>query len=305
MESILSLFIVTALIAAAGAQTDASMPKMVEVGKAVAESRPAELTRANADFEKALKEVSLTPSPSIRAEVKALQSASIKLLTNLGDGKFSKNSGEAKAVAIAVKSTLDKLDYLIVENYQEQIGVANIIPPPGTSNAAAGMPPHAITDPKLRQQYEDAIENERAKQEKNAQQRELRTTRKLILMNVVALESWRSATGLSKEGLIETFTSEGKSRELLRDIITTRYLPIKKIQSNDQHASISPKCATKSHAAILTKTASNAATCIRATAPMPTYPSEKTAPANTSVVRKATQAHARKKTNENSLRSGD
>jgi hypothetical protein len=219
MKSIFSLLIVAALTGGANAETDAPVPKMIEIGKAVAESKPAELTRTSADFEKALKEEPLSPSPNIRAEIKAVQDASTRLLANLGEGKFTKYSGEAKAVATAVKSTLDKLDSLIEENYQEQPGVASVSPPASTLNAAAGMNPHAITDPKLRQQYQEAIEKEKTKQEKNAQQRELRTARKLVLMNVAALDSWRSAAGLSKEGLIETFSNEGKSRALLREMV--------------------------------------------------------------------------------------
>jgi len=219
MKSIFNLIIFAALAGGAVADTTAPLPKVVEVGKAVAESKPAELTRTSTDFEKALNEAPLSPSPNIRAELKAVQDASARLLANLGEGKFTKDSGEAKAVATAVKTTLDKLDSLIEENYQEQPGVANVSPPPGTPNAAAGMNPHAITDPKLRQQYQEAIKKERAKQEKNAQQRELRITRKLVLMNVAALDSWRSSAGLSMEGLIETFSNEGRSRQLLREMV--------------------------------------------------------------------------------------
>jgi hypothetical protein len=219
MKSICKFIVVAALTGGAGAETDVPLPKMVEVGKAVAESRPAALARTSADFERALKEALFSPSPSIRAELKAVQNASTKLLANLGEGKFQKDSDEAKAVATAVKSTLDKLDSLIEENYQEQPGVANVSPPPGVPNAAAGMNPHAITDPKLRQQYQDAIEKESTKQKKNAQQRELRITRRLVLMNIAALDSWRSSAGLSKEELVVMFSNEDKSRKLLSEMV--------------------------------------------------------------------------------------
>ncbi len=219
MKSIFNLIVIAAISGVAGAETDTPLPKMVEVGKAVAESKPAELTRSSIDFEKALKEASLVPSPSIHAEVKAVHDASVRLLANLRDGMFSKESGEAKAVSTAVKSTLDKLDFLIEENYQWQHGRANISPPPGTPNAAAGMNPEAIRDPKLRQQYLETIKEEKVKQEKNVQQEGLKRTRKLILMNVAALESWRSSVGVSKEGLIETFSNEGESRKLLREMV--------------------------------------------------------------------------------------
>lgn len=222
MKSILNLIIIVSLIGGVGAEKDADSPKMIEIGKAVSESKPAELTRASADFEKAINQAPLSPSPSIRAEVVAVRDASSKLITNLREGKFKKDSDEAKNVASAVKSTLDKLDLLIEDNYQWQHGKANISPPPGTPNAAAGMNPQAIDDPKLRQQYLDAIEEEKAKQEKNVQQEVMKASRKLILMNVTTLDSWRSAVGLSREELIETFTNVGKSRELLREMVAPK-----------------------------------------------------------------------------------
>jgi len=219
MKSIYNLIIVAAMTGVASAEADTPLSKMVEAGKTVAESKPVELTRTSTDFEKALKEASLTPSPNIRTEVKAVEDASVRLLANLREGKFSKDSGETKAVSAAVKSTLDKLDSLIEENYQWQHGRANISPPSGTPNAAAGMNPEAIRDPKLRQQYLETIEKEKVKQEKNVQQEGLKRTRKLIVMNVAALDSWRAAAGVSKEEFIETFSNEGKSRELLREMV--------------------------------------------------------------------------------------
>lgn len=219
MNSIFNLIIIATLTGWAGAQTDAPMSKVVEVGKIVAESKPADLMRTSADFEKALKEAPLAPSPSIFAEVVAVRDASSRLLANLGEGKFQKDSAGAKAVSTAIKATLDKLDSLIDENFKQTPGVANISPPPGVPNAAAGMNPGAIQDPKSRQQYLDAFESERKKQQKNTQQLELNRARKQILMHVAALDSWRAAAGLTKEGLIDTFSNEGKSRELLRKMV--------------------------------------------------------------------------------------
>ncbi len=225
MKTIFNLIMLATLMGGAGAEVGAPPPNMVEVGKAVAESEPADLARISAEFEKALKQATLSPSSSIRVEVKAVQDATTKLLTDLGEGKFQKDSGEAKAVSASVKSALDKLDSLIDENYQWQHGVANISPPPETPNAASGMNPQAIRDPKLRQQYLNAIENEKSKQEKNVQQESLKSARKLILLYVAALDSWRSAAGLSKDDLIGKFTDEGKSRELLHNLIMPEVKP--------------------------------------------------------------------------------
>ena len=219
MKTIIYLIAVAALTGAAHADAEAPLPKMVEIGKTVATSKPSELARTSADFEKAVKDSSLAPSPSIRVEVIAVRDAASRLINLLGEGKFQKDSAEAKAVANAVKSTLDKLDSLIDENFKYYPALANISPPPGTPNAAAGMNPDAIRDPKLRQQYLDSFEDQRKKQEKNKQQRESVSAREQILKRVAALDSWRVAAGLSKEEFIETFTNKGKSRELLREMV--------------------------------------------------------------------------------------
>ncbi len=225
MKTIFSAIALLALIQGASAEAEVPLPNMVEVQRQIAKSKPADLSRVSVDFESAMKQADLSPSPNIRAETKAVQDASMKLLVGLGEGKFTKDAGETKAVSAAIRTTLNKLDSLIEENYQEQLGVANVSPPPGTPNAAAGMHPHAISDPKLRQQYLDAIENEKAKQEKNAQQREMKTARKLILMQIAALDPWRSTAGLSKDDLIGQFTGDGKSRELLRKLVIPEVKP--------------------------------------------------------------------------------
>ena len=217
MKTIINFIAAAALTVEAHADAEAPQPKMVEIGKTVAASKPADLVRTSADFETALKESSLAPSPSIRVEVLSVRDASSRLLAYLGEGKFQKDAAETKAVANAVKSTLDKFDSLIVKDFQYYPALANISPPPGTPNAAAGMSPDAIRDPKLRQQYLDAFEDQRKKQEKNKQQRESVSAREQILKRVAALDSWRVAAGLSKEEFIETFTNKGKSRELLRE----------------------------------------------------------------------------------------
>jgi hypothetical protein len=217
MKMLINLIALALLTGVAQADKEAPLPKMVEVGKLVAASKPDDLARASADFEKALKESSFAPSPSIYAEIAAVRDASSRLLANLGETKFQKNSAEANAVANAVKCTLDKLDSLIDENFKQYPGIANISPPPGTPNAAAGMSPDAILDPKLRQQYLDAFEDQRKKQEKNTQQRELKSTRDQILRYVAALDLWREAAGLSRAELVDKFSNEGKSRELLRE----------------------------------------------------------------------------------------
>lgn len=216
MKPISSFIVIALLTGGACAEPQGPPPKITEAERALAESKPAELARASSDFEKAVKQADLSPSPNIRADAKAVQDGSTKLLSAIGERKFGKDVEETRAISVTIKTTLNKLDSLIEEDYQWQHGTANISPPAGTPNAAAGMNPDAIQDPKLKQQYLDSIHKEKVKQEKNVQQESLKTARKLILMHIAALDSWREAAGLSKEGLIEQFTEEGKSRELLR-----------------------------------------------------------------------------------------
>ena len=166
------------------------------------------------DFGSQVQQVDLSPARDVRFAISAVKDVATKLLTDLREGKFAKDSPEANAVPSAIRATLDKLDSVIEEDYKPQIGTANIAPPPGTPNAAAGMSPDAISDPELKRQYLESFANEEKKQWKNHQQSEARTARKVILMHVSSLDAF------GKGELIERFTNEGKSRELLREMIS-------------------------------------------------------------------------------------
>lgn len=199
-----------------GAWAAEAPSKIIEVQKEVEKNGKQALARVGGEFEAAVKLADLSPSTEVRANVKAVRETSSKLLSDLNDGKFGHSSVEAKAVSSAIRAALGKLDSVIEEDYEEQPGIANVSPPAGTPNAAPGMSPDAISDPKLREQYLTAIESEKKKQQKNVQQREAKAARKLILMQVSSLGGFR------KEELISQFTSEGKSRELLAAKISNR-----------------------------------------------------------------------------------
>lgn len=166
------------------------------------------------DFGSQIEQADLSPARDIRFTISAVKDSALKLLTDLREGKFAKDSPEAKAVPETLRFTLDKLDSVIEEDYKQQMGTANIAPPPGTPNAAAGMSPDAISDPELKRQYLESFANEAKKQWKNHQQQEARTARKAILMHVSSMDAF------GKDELIERFTNEGKSRELLRKMIS-------------------------------------------------------------------------------------
>ncbi len=166
------------------------------------------------DFGNQVQQIDLSPARDIRFTLSAVKDVATKLLTDLREGEFAKGSPEANAVPSAIRATLDKLDSVIEEEYKPQMGTANIAPPPGTPNAAAGMSPDAISDPELRRQYLESFANEEKKQWKNHQQSDARTARKVILMQVSSLDAF------GKEERIERFTNEGKSRELLREMMS-------------------------------------------------------------------------------------
>ncbi|BCU77914.1 hypothetical protein [Luteolibacter sp. LG18] len=188
-----------------------------EVPKPAAPVAPADLARAAAEFEAAVKQADFSPSPTLDKRTRASEQDALRLLMALREGKVAADSAEAKAVAAAIRTALAKLDAAVVENYQWQPVMANVAPPAGTPNAAAGMSPMAIDDPGLRRKYLEAIAENQAKSERNQQQSSMTGIRGSLVLHVSGLEPWASAAGLSKEELATRFTAEGKSRELLRE----------------------------------------------------------------------------------------
>jgi len=166
------------------------------------------------DFENRIRQIDLSPSADVRPAFAPLRNSATKELAGLLQKKVGKDSPEAIAVSGRVRATLDKLDSVIEEDYKEQPGSANVFPPHGTPNAAAGMSPDAISDPELKRQYLATIENEKKKQWKNSQQHEARLARREILRRISSLDAFQ------KDELINLFTNEGKSRELLRKMIS-------------------------------------------------------------------------------------
>lgn len=172
------------------------------------------------EFQSLIPGVDLSPSEGLPAKAKYLQNLCSILLGELWRKGNSTTEAEQNAVANAIKPLLTKLDGLIDENYQAQPVSANVKPPPGTPNAAAGMNPDAIADPKLRQRYLDAIEQEGQKNLKNCQQQELRGTRQSNIITLAGLPGG----GISPKTVLEKFTAAGESRKELEK----RFFPDKK-----------------------------------------------------------------------------
>lgn len=93
--------------------------------------------------------------------------------------------------------------------------MANIAPPLGIPNAAAGMNPDAISDPQLRKQYLEKIASENAKQIENRQQSELRRARASLLLLAAGLVSADGKTGWSRADLMIHFAKDEESKAIL------------------------------------------------------------------------------------------
>ena len=124
-------------------------------------------------------------------------------------------SGQNLQVLAAVEAFLGKVSDSIDPNWQFQPVSANITPPAGVPNAAAGMNPDAINDPQKRQAYLDGIAAEQSKQLKNSQQTELRNARDGVLSLVTGLMVPEGKNGWTIEELYKHFAKDDQSRAIL------------------------------------------------------------------------------------------
>lgn len=180
---------------------------------------PIDTQKVADDFKKIVDQTNFSPSADIPKKTRLIKEVADRLIREIWKNQLPPQSGQTIVIASSIKSLLDKIDASIEENYQFQLGTANVSPPPGIPNASAGMDPDAIDDVRLKRIYLDSIANEGRKQLKNAQQIELNSLKNTLLFCISSLDGWRSESGLSKKQLIEQFTNKGKSREALQQIV--------------------------------------------------------------------------------------
>jgi len=209
MKTVISSLLFAVLIA--GVCAGETPSRIIDLQKELEKNGRQALAGFSVKVANAVKETDLSPSADVRTNAMGIAEMSSQLLADLREGKFGKDSSEAKAVSTTIRAALGKLDSVIEEDYKEHPGRANVFPPAGTPNASAGMSPDAISDPELKRRYLEAIANEKQQQLKNSQQREARMARRVIMRGVSSLETF------TKEELIDRFTDEGKSREILRE----------------------------------------------------------------------------------------
>ncbi len=183
----------------------------------VAESRKvAKLPEVATSLRASIVEEKFEPSPEVANKIGMTQEVAGWLLESLGKSEILVDTPESNQVIETVKMVFDRIDKATDDNYVYSGGTANVSPPPGVPNAAAGMNPSHIEDPKLRREYLDKIEAEQAKNLKHRQQLALQTARAKLGAYVLSCGGpWAKKNGMSTEQLIRNLTGEGKSREAL------------------------------------------------------------------------------------------
>ena len=118
-------------------------------------------------------------------------------------------------------SFLLKLNRSIDPHWEFLSVTSNVIPPPGTPNASAGMNPEAIADLNLRHEYLDLIEKNRHYNLKNGQQRALLDARNSVLRTIADLVSLRGGEWKKAE-VISHFCKDDNSKIILEKYIQLR-----------------------------------------------------------------------------------
>ena len=149
--------------------------------------------------------------------------SSIDLVANAGVSLISSpyfaESGapelQAKGVA-AIAMLLRAIDRSIDESWRFPLPKANVSPPLGTTNAAAGMDPATIQNEVLREQYEQAIKENNAINMKNKVQRRLRVQREAIIRCIAGLNgkgNW------NKDKILGHFSKNERDVELFNALL--------------------------------------------------------------------------------------
>lgn len=117
----------------------------------------------------------------------------------------------------AIDLYVGKLEKSIDPNWKWIPVYANVGPPPGTPNAASGMNPEAIADPKLKKQYLDLIKKNQNNGLINSQQSELRTARMKFLITISTLISTVPGEGWNKTDVIARFCKSEESKKIIEE----------------------------------------------------------------------------------------
>ncbi len=125
---------------------------------------------------------------------------------------------QIKPSALAVVETFFvKVLACIDTNWTFPRVTANVLPPAGTPDAAAGMDPNAIDDQQLKQQYLNLIATNQANNLKNAQQNDLRRLRKSVLRIIAAMTVRAGEQGMHKVDVLTRFGKNAACKAILEE----------------------------------------------------------------------------------------
>jgi hypothetical protein len=119
-------------------------------------------------------------------------------------------------ILTAIDLYAKKLNNAIDPNWKWLTVYANVGPPPGTPNAAAGMDPEAINDPKFKKEYLNLIHQNQNNNLTNIQQSRLRLARdefNWMLVNFTKTQD--PATNWTSANVIARFCKDLESKKLL------------------------------------------------------------------------------------------
>jgi hypothetical protein len=117
----------------------------------------------------------------------------------------------------AIDLYVEKLDKSIDPNWKWIPVYANVGPPSGTPNAASGMNPEVIDDPKLKKQYLDSIKKNQNNGLINSQQSELRTARMKFLITISTLITTTPGESWNKTDVISRFCKSEESKKIIEE----------------------------------------------------------------------------------------
>jgi hypothetical protein len=168
------------------------------------------------------------PGDGVMKNIEMMQDSASWILESLGKSDFALDSEESKRIIASIKAVFDKIDSLIDDQFIYAAGSANISPPAGVPNAAAGMSPDQIEDPKLREEYRRKIEEERVNGSKYRQQTALKSARIMIGAYVLSSGgSFAKRHDLPMSDFIRKVTSDGGSRAALMEMTGALPTPTK------------------------------------------------------------------------------
>lgn len=216
MNYFIATFCVSSCILLAEGLPKPALVELQEALKAKENTRIPSVPEVAIQFQQEVKKETFNPAPDLVYKISASKDVLSHLTTELLRSEWPVDGPEAGAVMASVRLFLEKIEPLILEGYERLPVTSNVMPPPGIPNAAAGMNPEAIQDPKLKAEYLELIRENRANGLKNDQQFDLESARGTSVTLIFAIAKWAERRGAAGELILDKLAPEGKARTLLK-----------------------------------------------------------------------------------------